>query len=189
MKEKELVKLSRKGDEQAFSKLVEIYKRKVFNLAYSLTQNRDVADDIAQEAFIKAYFGLESFKFKSEFGTWLYRITINLIRDHMRKKKRMKKLVREHVKENPFMYKDEIEEREKKLREEEKRKFVHRFIRTLPEKYQLILTLRDIHGYSYQDIAKILNISSGTVDSRLHRARRQLRKKIEPFLKEKRRRS
>lgn len=183
MEEKELVDLSKKGDKEAFATLVNKYKRKVFNLAFGLTQNRETADDLAQEAFIKAYFGLPKFKFKSEFGTWLYRITINLIKDYLRKKERMRKISFNAFMENPFLQEDEVKRREKEQVEEEKRKFIHKLIRTLPKKYQIILSLRDIHGFSYEEIAKILKISLGTVDSRLYRARELLRKKTEPFLR------
>lgn len=184
MEEKELVKLSQEGNEEAFAMLVKKYKKKVFNLALSLTKNEDVADDLGQEAFIRAYFGLPKFKFKSEFGTWLYRITINVIKDHLRKMKRISKLPIQDLKENPFLQEDAVERREQEKVKEMKRKFVHNFIKALPEKYQIILSLRDIHGLSYEEIAKILKISPGTVDSRLHRARKMLRKKIEPYLRQ-----
>lgn len=183
MEEKELVKRSINGDEDAFGRLVEKYKSRVFNMALSITRNPENADDIAQETFIRAYFGLPRFKHKSTFGTWLYRITINLIKDHLRKKERMPKLSIEEVKENPFDQEDEVIKREDEKKQDERRVFVHRFIRTLPEKYQVILTMRDIHEFSYGEIAKILRLSPGTVDSRLHRARRMLRKKIEPYLR------
>lgn len=185
MKERELVELSKKGDAEAFAALVNKYRGKVYSLAFGLTQNREIADDLAQEAFIKAYFGLPKFKFRSEFGTWLYRITINLIKDYLRKKERMRKFSTDKIRGNPFLQEDEAKRREKETIEEERRKFLHKFIRTLPEKYQIILSLRDLRGFSYQEIAKILKISPGTVDSRLHRARKMLRKKIEPFLRQK----
>ena len=183
MEEHELVKRSQKGDEEAFRQLVEKYKSRVFNMALSITRNPETADDIAQESFIKAYFGLPRFKFKSSFGTWLYRITMNLIKDHLRKKERMPKLSIEEVKEKPFDQEDEVKKREDEKTQEERREFVRRFIRTLPEKHQVILTLRDIHEFSYEEISQVLKISPGTVDSRLHRARRMLHKKIEPYLR------
>lgn len=183
MEEKELVQLSKDGDQEAFGLLVKKHKRKVFNLAFSLTQDREMADDLAQEAFIRAYFGLAHFRFKSGFGTWLYRITINLIKDYLRKKQRMNKKWIQEMRENPFIQDDEMKRRKDEKMKEEQRNFVHRFIRALPKKYQIILSLRDIHGFSYDEISKILKISPGTVDSRLHRARKMLRKNIEPFLR------
>ena len=185
MEEHRLVKRSIKKDEDAFGRLVEKYKGRVYNMALSITRDPETADDIAQEAFIRAYFGLPRFKFKSSFGTWLYRITINLVKDHLRKKERMPKLSIDEIKENPFGQEDEVRKREDEKIQEDRRVFVHRFIRTLPEKHQVILTLRDIHEFSYGEIAKILKISPGTVDSRLHRARRMLRNKIVPYLRRK----
>lgn len=183
MEEKELVQLSKDGDEEAFGQLVQKYKSRVFNMALSITQNRETADDIAQEAFIRAYYGLPRFRYKAKFGTWLYRITINLIKDHLRRKERLPKLSIDEVKGNPFSQEDEVKKREEEKAQEAKRTFVHQIIRTLPEKYQIILSLRDIQELSYGEIAKILKISPGTVDSRLHRARIMLRKKIEPYLR------
>jgi RNA polymerase sigma-70 factor (ECF subfamily) len=185
MEEKKLIRLSQEGDEEAFSLLVNKYQRKVFCLAYSFTHNRETADDLAQEAFIKAYFGLSRFKFKSKFGTWLYRITINTIKDHLRKKERMNKASIQDIYERFSLREDEEREREMKKRQEERRKIVHQFIQTLPEKYRTILTLRDIQDFSYQEISKILQISLGTVDSRLHRARKMLRDKLKPLLRKK----
>jgi len=182
MEEKELVQLSQKGDEEAFAVLVRKYRIKVFNLAYSLTRNQDVADDLAQEAFIKAFFALSKFNLKSEFGTWLYRITVNHVKDYLRKKGRMRRIRLENIKEISFIQEDETIRKEREHAEEQRRKLVHKAIQALPEKYQIILSLRDIQGFSYGEIAKILKIFPGTVDSRLHRARKMLRKKLAPFL-------
>ncbi|UCC41812.1 MAG: sigma-70 family RNA polymerase sigma factor [Candidatus Aminicenantes bacterium] len=178
MEEKELVRRTMQGDEEAFGVLVKKYKTKVFNLAHSLTRDRDAADDLAQESFIKAYFALPRFKLKSEFGTWLYRIAINTVKDYLRKKGRIKEIAFEKEIEHLVIQEDEMEKKQKKQREEQNRRLVHHTIKTMPEKYQLILSLRDIQGFSYREIADILKVSPGTVDSRLHRARRNLRKKI-----------
>lgn len=183
MEEKELVRLSQRGDENAFERLVKKYQKKVFRLAFGFTRDRETADDLAQEAFIKAYFNLPRFQFKSEFGTWLYRITINTIKDYLRRKERMSKISLQDMEEKPFYAEDEAKQRERQKREEERRRSVHRVIRSLPEKYRIILTLRDIHGMSYEEISRLLRISPGTVDSRLHRARKMLRERMEPFLR------
>ncbi len=181
MEEKELVRQSKEGNEEAFASLVKKYKTKVFNLAWSLTRDREAADDLAQEAFIKVYFALPTFQFKSEFGTWLYRITVNHVKDYLRKKNRMSKMLFEKMKEMPLVQENEITKKEKEQIIEQRKKFVHQCLQTIPEKYKLILSLRDIQGFSYEEITKILKISPGTVDSRIHRARKMLRKKLEPF--------
>lgn len=182
MEEKELVQRTMEGDEEAFGVLVKKYRTKVFNLAYSLTRDRDAADDLAQESFIKAYFALPRFKLKSGFGTWLYRIAMNTVKDYLRKKGRIREVAFGKEIEHLVIQEDEMERKEKKQQEEQNRRLVHEAIQSLPEKYQLILSLRDIQGFSYGEIADILNISPGTVDSRLHRARKSLRKKIGLFL-------
>ena len=181
MDEKELVRRSQEDDEEAFGALVNMYKRKVYQLAFSLTRDEQTADDLAQEVFIKVYFALKKFKGQSEFGTWLYRIAVNHCRDFLRKKTRFRLLSYENIRETASTQNDGdlLEEREQE--EERKRAAVHEFIRKLPEKYRVILSLRDIQGFSYDEISKILNLSPGTVDSRLFRARKMLRNKMEPF--------
>jgi RNA polymerase sigma-70 factor (ECF subfamily) len=181
MEEKELVRQSKEGNEEAFASLVKKYKTKVFNLAWSLTRDRETADDLAQEVFIKAYLALPKFQFKSEFGTWLYRITVNQVKDYLRKKSKMSKMLLAKTKEIPLVQENEMIKKEKEQISEQRRKFVHQCLQTIPEKYKVILSLRDIQGYSYEEITKILKISPGTVDSRLHRARKMLRKKLAPF--------
>jgi RNA polymerase sigma-70 factor (ECF subfamily) len=185
MEEKELVRLSREGSEEAFAELVKKYRIKVFNLAYSLTRDRDVADDLAQEAFIKAYYALPRFQSRSGFGTWLYRIAINHVRDYLRKKSRMIQISIENIKESSILQEDKMMKEEKESTEEQRKQLVYQSIRSLTEKHQVILSLRDIQGFSYEEISKILKISAGTVDSRIHRARKMLRKKLSLFLSRK----
>jgi RNA polymerase sigma-70 factor (ECF subfamily) len=177
MDEKELIRRSQAGDGEAFGVLVERYKGKVFSLEYGFTRDRTIADDLAQEVLIKAYFSLPKFKAKSEFGTWLYRIAVNHAKDFLRKNKgRKKEISIEDVGEQTLTAENKSPE-EKRV-EEERRKIVQAALARLPEKYRVILTLRDIDGLSYEDISGILKLSPGTVDSRLHRARRRLREKL-----------
>jgi len=185
MEEEELIRLSKEGNEEAFGTIVNKYKTKVFNMAFSLTYNREVADDLSQEIFIKAYFALPKFNFKSAFGTWLYKISSNHIKDYLRKESRIKKISLREATITPQIMKDEIEKKQREQLEKQKNVLVHQAIQKLPAKYQIILSLRDIQGLSYWEIAKILKLSPGTVDSRLYRARRMLRNKLMPFLKQK----
>ena len=177
MDEKELIRRTQAGDGEAFGVLVERYKGKVFSLAYGFTRDRTIADDLAQEVLIKAYFSLPKFKAKSEFGTWLYRIAVNHARDFLRKnKQRLKEIPLQEAGDRGLASAD-LGPEEERLREGQ-RKIVQAALARLSEKYRTILTLRDIDGLSYQDISGILKLSPGTVDSRLHRARRQLREKL-----------
>jgi len=180
MEEKELIQLSKEGVEDAFAALVEKYRIKVFNLAFSFTRDRETADDLAQEVFIKTYFALPKFKFKSEFGTWLYRITLNHVKDYLRKMRRLREVPFD---DSAFSKEGEILVNEKEQEEEHKKRILYKLINELPEKYRTILTLRDIQGTSYAEISKILKLSPGTVDSRLFRARKMLQEKAMPFLR------
>jgi len=178
MDEKDLVRQSKAGDEEAFGALVNAYKTKVFNMAYSLTRNREVADDLAQEVFIKAYFALPQFKEKSRFGTWLYRIAMNHSKDYLRKRGPLKQVPFEETMGDPAAQEEEMMQKEREMDQKRKSQVIHDVLGKLPDKYRTILSLRDIQGLSYEDISRILSISPGTVDSRLHRARKMLRTKV-----------
>jgi RNA polymerase sigma-70 factor, ECF subfamily len=182
MEEKALIEAARLGSREAFETIVKRYEKKVFHLAFSFVRDRASADDLAQEVFVKAYFALPKFHFKSEFGTWLYRIAANHIKDHLRKVSRRKEVSIEEFKDVAFVSDDQVKERERIQAEDQRKKIVFRVLATLPQKYRMILTLRDIRGFSYEEITRILKISPGTVDSRLHRARKLLRNKMTPYL-------
>jgi RNA polymerase sigma-70 factor (ECF subfamily) len=183
MDERELVGRARNGDRDAFARLVRTYEAKVFHLAYGLTRDRSAADDLAQEAFIKAYTALHRFEDRASFGTWLYRITLNHVRDYLRRVKVRREVPLEAL--SPAVLADEggAAREARALDRERTRELVLRTIGQLPEKYATILSLRDLQGRSYEDIAEILDLSAGTVDSRLHRARKLLRKRLEPHLR------
>lgn len=182
MEERQLVRLAQEGSPAAFEELVTKYQSKVYSMALSFTRNREAADDLAQEVFLKAYLALPRFHGRSEFGTWLYRISINHIKDYLRKKGRAKEVSLEDVGEVSFSDKEQTEKAEHEREAENRRHLVREFVQGLPEKYRVILTLRDIQGLAYEQISQVLHLSPGTVDSRLHRARRMLRKKLAPHL-------
>jgi RNA polymerase sigma-70 factor, ECF subfamily len=182
MDEKELIRLSQEGSGEAFGELVERYQSKVLRLASSWTQDRTAADDLAQEIFVKAFFSLPKFKSESEFGTWLYRVALNHIKDYLRKnKKRSREISLEALGGIDLAAENEVS-LEKGQTEEKRRALVQAALQRLPEKHRIVLTLRDIQGLSYEEIARILGLSPGTVDSRLFRARKKLREKLAPYL-------
>ncbi len=187
MDEKELVRLSQQGDKESFGLLVKKYEKKVHNLAFQFTRNDAVADDLAQEVFIKAYFALPKFRGQSEFGTWLYRIGVNHIKDYLRKKPRELPLT--IVPEDRSEAAESMAADEEARLDERRRAVVRSCLEGLPPKHRIIITLRDIQGLSYDEIAKTLGISPGTVDSRLFRARQLLRKRVNSFLEKERRAS
>jgi RNA polymerase sigma-70 factor (ECF subfamily) len=184
--EKELVQKSRNGDIDAFEKLIQAYEKRIFNIALKMVGNREDASDIAQEVCIKIYKSIGSFKESSSFSTWVYRITSNVCIDQLRKRKSnivpltMSSDDGEYelpVASNDRLPEDIVESRELS-------NLIKSCILELVPEQKIIITLRDIYGHSYEDIAKILNISMGTVKSRLNRARNTLKDKIknmEPF--------
>jgi RNA polymerase sigma-70 factor (ECF subfamily) len=181
MEDRKLVELAQEGSEEAFSELVRLYQSKVFSMALNFTRDRETADDLSQEIFLKAYLALPKFRFGSEFGTWLYRVALNHVRDFLRKKGKVKEVSLEEIGEIPISD-DGVEKREKEREEERTKRLLHAHVETLPVKYRIVLTLRDIQGLSYDEITRVLKVSPGTVDSRLHRARKMLRKKLAPHL-------
>lgn len=182
MEDKQLVRLAQEGSPEAYEELVTRYQSKVYSMALSFTRNREAADDLAQEVFLKAFLALPKFHGKSEFGTWLYRISINHVRDYLRKKGRAKEVSLDDVAEVAFSDREQAERAEMEKETEARRTLVQKFVQGLPEKYRIILTLRDIQGLPYEDISRVLRLSPGTVDSRLHRARRMLRVKLAPYM-------
>jgi RNA polymerase sigma-70 factor (ECF subfamily) len=178
MEEKELVQAAQAGSDEAFAALVERYRIKMFNLAFSITRDPDLADDLAQDVFIKAFESLPKFKSRSGFGTWLYRIAVNASMDHLRRERRFKIAAYKARASEPTVQDDEILQREIENDRAAKRKLLHQALRSLPDKHRIILTLRDVRGLPYKEISGMLDISAGTVDSRLHRARQKLRKRL-----------
>jgi RNA polymerase sigma-70 factor (ECF subfamily) len=177
MEEEKIVRSAQKGDKDAFGILVDKYRNKMFYLAYSMTNNRETADDLAQEVFIKAYRALPRFNLESKFSTWLYRIAINTIKDFYRKESGI-----ERVDLHDQIGIEEMVDINGESDKQDKLDLIKENISKLPEKHRIIITLRDIQGKSYSEIAEILNISPGTVDSRLFRARKKLKKVMAPYL-------
>lgn len=184
MDDRTLIESAARGDRDAFEALVRKYETKVYHLAFSFVRDAATAEDLAQDAFIKAYLHLPEFRFDSEFGTWLYRIAVNRVKDHLRKVGRRREVSLSEVPEGRFAGEDPSLARDEAREETRRRAAVQQALGTLPPKYAMILNLRDVQGLSYDEIVQTLKISPGTVDSRLFRARRLLRKKMAPVLKE-----
>jgi RNA polymerase sigma-70 factor (ECF subfamily) len=182
MDEKQLVRLAQDGSQAAFEELVTKYQSKVFSMAMSFIRNREAADDAAQEVFLKAYLALPKFHLRSEFGTWLYRIAINHIKDVLRKRGRAREVSLDDVRELSIVDENALEKADAERETEARKGLVLSCVQRLPEKYRVILTLRDIQGLPYDEISQVLHMSPGTVDSRLHRARRMLRTKLASHL-------
>ena len=175
---------ARAGDVEAFERLVAAYERKVYNLAYRLTGNHDDASDVAQEALLKVYTSLPDFRGDSSFSTWLYRIVSNACLDELRRRKRQRAtsldetFLAEDGGDLARQWADTGEGPEEALARKELQAFVQVAIDALEDEHRMVIVLRDLQGYSYQEIADFLGLSLGTVKSRLNRARTALQKKL-----------
>jgi RNA polymerase sigma-70 factor (ECF subfamily) len=185
MRDSSLIEIFNSGDRRGFEILLKKYQNRVANIAYSLTGQKDSVDDIAQEVFIKVYQNLASFRKKAKFSTWLYRITVNTSYNYLKKKKRWVPLDSLDSDSSDFSQSPDYGNlSSKELEHRENQQLLKRAIENLPFKYRSVIILKEIEGLSYKDIAKSLRCRIGTVESRLFRARRLLRKALRPLLGE-----
>ena len=186
-----LVKRARDGDQRAFQALVERYQRKVYSVALGMLRDREEARDVAQEAFAKVFKYLDHFKGDSSFYTWLYRITINIAIDILRRRGAARG---EHVELDENIQMDSPEANigalgtrlgtnpQKSLLRKELAEKIEAALQEVPEKHRAILLLREIEGMSYEDLARTLDIPKGTVMSRLFHARAKVQKILSTYL-------
>ena len=175
-----LVRRAKRGDDQAFEELVRRYDRNVFRIAQHITQNREDAEDVVQEAFLKAYKNLEKFQEQSKFYTWLVRIAVNeaLMKLRRRKPGRTVSLDEEVKTEDdslPREVADWSPNPEQMYNQAELRDILTRTIQGLPSGFRTVFVLRDVEGLSTEETAQALELSIPAVKSRLLRARLQLR--------------
>ncbi len=183
--EEELVKRTLQGDTKAFEELVQQYESKIYALAYRYMGNEDDAYDMSQEAFIKAYRSLRSFKGHSSFGTWLYRVTTNVCLDELRRRKRRivpisldEPLATREGDEVDKEIPDNTPTADILYEQKEFSQYIQDLLDQLKPDHKTAIVLRDVLDLSYEEISEVLNCSIGTVKSRISRARETLRKKI-----------
>lgn len=179
-----LIRKAQNNDLPAFEELVRLYQNKVYTLCVRLAGNYNDAQDLAQEAFIRAYRAIGSFRNEADFGTWIYRIAVNVWLNVRRKNDGQ-----------PMVYLDEPYQGEEgavarrdlaaatgdplqELEEKEFRGLVRVALDGLSEEHRTVLVLRDMEGYSYEDISRMQGCSLGTVKSRLNRAREAMRRRM-----------
>ena len=172
-----LIKAYIDGNDAAFEKLIMLHKDKVRNLIFLTLGDSEFVDDIIQDVFISVYHKIKEFRFESKFTTWLYRITVNKCRDYLRKKRVRSiftpiKDTHENIQSSALRTDIDIPQ------------LVQKAIERLPEKLRIPLILRDIEGFSYNEIAEQLDCEVGTVKSRIFRARESLKALLEPYQKE-----
>lgn len=161
------------GDEKGFDMLVMKYHNRALNIVYSLIGRDAESEDIVQEAFCRVYNSLRSFKKSSSFGTWFYRIVVNMTYDFLRKRRKI--VVNDNVTENAV---SDAPGPDDLLIIKERERIVNRALTAVPMKFRTALVLKDIEGLSYRTIAEVLKCSIGTVESKIYRARQFLKKEM-----------
>jgi RNA polymerase sigma-70 factor (ECF subfamily) len=180
-----LIAASRTGDAAAFGELVRRYQDRLFNTVYRFLENADDAQDVVQEAFLSAYQSLDGFKGDSQFFTWLYRIAVNTAISH-RRKRRITLRIENRNGEESLDPADPSESNRPghAIEQDEEAVRVHRALSRLSEEHRMVLVMKDMEGQKYEAMAEILGVPIGTIRSRLHRARTELRELLEQEEKE-----
>jgi RNA polymerase sigma-70 factor (ECF subfamily) len=186
--ELQLVQAAKKGDVAAFGELVKRYDRNVFRIAQHITQNREDAEDVVQDAFLKAYENLGQFQGQSKFYTWLVRIAVNeaLMKLRRRRPERMVSLDEEVKTEEDTMPREVADwspNPEQLYNQAELRDILGKTIQGLPPSFRTVFVLRDVEGLSTEETAEALDLSVPAVKSRLLRARLQLRERLNRYFK------
>jgi RNA polymerase sigma factor (sigma-70 family) len=187
--EKELVKRAQSGDLDCYDALVQLYRERVYAAVYGMTFNHEDANDLTQEAFIKAFRSLKSFKGVSSFYTWIYRIAINRTINFLKQRKNRRHLslndldakiendpeLVEFISDNTPLRDAKNSELKEKLNEA---------LMRLSDSHRLVVILHDVQGYSHDQISELMDCNTGTVRSRLYYARQQLQALMSDFLKD-----
>lgn len=180
VREKEqLIAQARKGDVKAFSALVVLYQEPMLRAAYAFVEQRQDAEDIVQEAFVKAFLSLKTFQGKSRFSTWLYRIVINTSKDFLRKKK--KTGTAELSPETPSQARDAFQN----AKDQETNQFLLRALDKLPLRQKSVFALRYLQGLSLEEIATIEKLSLGAVKATLWQANQKMKDALGPLVENK----
>ncbi len=183
-----LVKRARYGDLSAYDELVRRYQERIYATVYHMTANHEDANDLAQDAFIKAYQALKSFKGGSSFYTWVYRIAVNKTINFLKQRKNKAQMSlddldfnAEHDPDLMALISDKTPRREIGLTELQEK--LNEAMQKLSEPHRLVVTLHDVQGLSHEEIAEIMDCNIGTVRSRLFYARQQLQALLSDYLK------
>ena len=186
-----LVQRARSGDERAFRLLVERYQKKVYAVALGMVKDREEAMDVVQEAFVKVHRSLDTFKADATFYTWLYRITVNVCIDVIRRRGAMRtdsvefdeRIGHDLAEANLGAISSQLGSNpEKSVLQRELGEKIQEALEQIPEKHRAILLLRELDGLSYEELAQVLEIPKGTVMSRLFHARAKVQKLLSESL-------
>ena len=168
-----LVKRAKKGDYRAFDLLVLKYQSRVIATAFKFVKERQLAEDIAQEAFIKSYKSIDSFREESSFYTWVYRITVNTAKNYLVSSKRRDEIMISDLSQDDSFYPEklDVDSPQEILKASELRDLIFETLSSLGEETRTALSLREFDGLSYEQIAEIVQCPVGTVRSRIFRGR------------------
>lgn len=178
----DLVKKAKEGDSKAYDQLTLLYKDVVYSIVYRMVHNKQEAEDLTQEAFIKAYKSINSFNEEYAFSTWLFKIATNNCIDFFRKRKLKTYSMDETVKYKDDEFKQEYAtddpDIEHDLVADERTQIIRTAIEQLPKKYRIVIELRHTKEHSYEQIAEELDLPLGTIKARIFRAREMLNKSL-----------
>ncbi len=183
-----LVRAAKEGEVSAFEQLVKRYDRNIFRIAQHITQNREDAEDVVQDAFLKAYENLDQFQGNSKFYTWLVRIAVNESLMKLRRRKTSKTVSMDEDVETeegsmPREFADWSPNPEQQFGQSELSDILRKTIQGLPSSFRTVFVLRDVEGLSTEETAEMLDLSIPAVKSRLLRARLQLRERLNRYFK------
>ncbi|MBN1464995.1 RNA polymerase sigma factor [candidate division KSB1 bacterium] len=183
----QLIDASKQGDNDAMTKLINTFASSVHNLIFSIIHDRSIVEDLAQETFVRMFLSIHHYEFRAPFRSWLFRIAVNLCRDHLRKKKVRKIVTRFQVDQETGEeqnFTDEDQDPSAAINESEQTRLITDALAKLPESSRLVFVLREMKDLTYEEIAATLKWKIGTVKSRLFRARRELAEILGPRLED-----
>jgi len=174
-------------DERAFTELVRRYQGRIMNLIARVLNDRECADDLTQEVFVRVFVHRRNYRRGSKLSTWVFTIAVNLAKNEIRRRVRRRNwfsldALQEVVQDSAMILADRAEGHDRRMERVQMQEALGKMIATVPEKYRLALVLRDVEGFAYEEIAQVLGIPGGTVRSRINRARSLLRRKLKPFM-------
>lgn len=178
MNEEKLISRAAKGDAAAFNELLGVHEKKMYAVCLRMCMNHEDAQDCLQEAMLRIYRSISGFKGQSSFSTWIYRVTMNTCLDELRKKKNKQTTSLDSLLDTGWSPSDDYDTPEHHAISGEKKKAIQNAISELPEDMRSAIVLRDIEGFSYDEISDMLGINVGTIKSRISRGREKLREKI-----------
>ncbi len=189
MSDEQLVRLAQGGQTRAFDELVRRYQDKVYRLSFKILRHEDDAAEALQDALLSAYRGLKNFKAESTFSTWLYRVATNAALMKYRKRRdghiSLERSQSDDDESEPLALPDWSAQPLEELLDSETRQVMQEGIDRLPEELRIVFVLRDVEGLSNSEVSEVLELSIPAVKSRLHRARLQLRNRLDRYFRDK----